>query len=1128
MWGAAMDVGGWLRGLGLGQYETNFRDNKINAELLPRLTDAGLKDIGVSALGDRLRLLDAIAALSAKATEPTVDSETKPGPTYRSAREVSAERRQLTVMFCDLVGSTALSTRLDPEDLRAIIAAYHTCVADAARRFDGFVAKYMGDGVLVYFGYPQAHEDDAERAVRAGLALVEAVLKLDGAGTTLEVRVGIATGLVVVGDIVGEGEAQERGVVGETPNLAARLLGIAEPSTVVVTSGTQKLLGNLFEVRDLGPMDLKGIAEPVRAFAAQRARSVESRFEALHPSGLTVLVGREEEFELLLRRWSKAKSGEGQVVLLSGEPGIGKSRLTAELLECLAGEPHTRLRCFCSPHHTDSALYPIIGQMERAAGFAHSDTSQAKLDKLDMLLAQTSTSIEDAALIAEMVSINNDGRYPALDLAPPERRERTLQALMLQLESLARQNPVLMIFEDAHWTDPTSMEVFGRVVDRIKTRRVLLLVTFRPEFDPPWIGQAHVTTLTINRLAYRDVDALIDRVVGNKPLGANIRHDIAERSDGIPLFVEEITKAVLEAANEGEASRVVATVPSPAMAVPASLYASLMARLDRLGPAKEVAQVGAAIGREFSQALLAAVLRKPEAELISALHRLAQAGLLFRQGVAPHATYMFKHALVQDAAYGTLLRSRRQELHAQLAAALENQFPELVAAQPELLAHHFTEAGLTAQAIDNWRRAGELAIEQSANLEAINHLSHGLQILKTLPESGQRDEQELVFQVALLGPHWASKGFASPTSRQVAARAEELCQRVGGHPSEHLRALWGLAVFHVVCGELQIGFAAAERCLQLAEQLQDRSLLGHAQFLMGNCLFWLAELVRARRHLEEGIALYDPERARFEAARFGFQDHSAACYSFLGRVLWHLGYPEQAKGVTERAIATANNLGHPFSVANALSWAAALHQLCGDVGRTRELSEKDLAFSTKQVIPFFAAHAMVLRGWACVIQGQGEEGVVQLDAGVAAYRAIGSELELPHWLGLMVEACCGTGRIEEGLHVVAEAMELSKRTGIVYYEAELHRLEGELRLHTEPADAHAAEMCFRRGIDIARKQQAKSWELRAATSYARLMRKQGRAREAHDLLAPIYGWFTEGFDTLDLKQAKALLEGLAP
>jgi hypothetical protein len=536
--------------------------------------------------------------------------------------------------------------------LREVISAYQKCVAETVQRFCGFVAKYMGDGVLLYFGYPQAHEDDAERAVRAGLELVSAVGALK-THAPLQTRVGIATGLVVVGDLIGSGASQEQAIVGETPNLAARLQAVAEPNCVVIAESTRKLLGGLFELEDLGAQDLKGISGPVRAWAALRASSVESRFDALHASGLTELVGREEEVEVLLRRWSKAKTGEGQVVLLSGEPGIGKSRLTAALLEHLAKEPHTRLRYFCSPQHPDSALYPVISQMERAATFAHDDTAQVKLDKLDALSAQSFTPRQDTTLFAEMLSLPNDGRYPTLELAPEQRRQKTLEALTVQLEALAKGKPVLMIFEDVHWIDPTSLEVLGRAVDRLRALCVLLIITYRPEFEPPWIGRPYVTALNLNRLGEREIVAMIDRVTGNKALPESIRLDIIERTDGIPLFVEEMTRAVLEAESESEARKTAGSVPSSALTVPASLHASLMARLDRLGPAKEVAEIGAAIGREFSHPLLAAAVSKPEAELRLSLDRLVESGLLFRQGVPPHASYLFKHALVQDAAYGT-------------------------------------------------------------------------------------------------------------------------------------------------------------------------------------------------------------------------------------------------------------------------------------------------------------------------------------------------------------------------------------------------------------------------------------------------------------------------------------------
>jgi class 3 adenylate cyclase len=746
--GAAMDIGGWLRRLGLEDYEATFRDNNVDETVLPSLTAEDLKELGIGSVGHRRKLLDAIAALRGQAETPEPLSPTTLAP-EKIAQDI-AERRQVTVMFSDLVGSTSLSARLDPEDLREIISAYQASVAATVGRFGGFVAKYMGDGVLVYFGYPQAHEDDAERAVRAALEAIAAVGALKFT-VPLQTRIGIATGLVVVGDLIGSGEAQERGIVGETPNIAARLQGVAEPNAAVIAESTRRLLGELFELQDLGPQELKGIPAPIRAWVALRASAAEGRFEALRAGRLTELVGRQEELELLLRRWSRAKSSEGQVVLLSGEAGIGKSRLAAALMEGLTEEPYTRLRYFCSPQHTDSALYPIIAQMERAAGLTRDEELQAKLDKLDAVLAQTSTPAQDATLFAEMLSLSNDGRYPALDFTPQQRRQKTLEALISQIEVLTHSSPVLMIFEDVHWIDPTSLEVVGRVLNRIATLRVLLIVTFRSEFEPPWIGRPHVTPLTINRLGQREVDAIIDQVVGNKLLPTNIRQDIIERTDGIPLFVEEMTTAVLEAANQEAAEHTVAAVPSPRLAVPASLHASLMARLDRLGPAKEVAQIGAAIGREFSHALLAAVVRKTETELGSALVRLIQAGLLFRQGLPPLATYLFKHALVQDVAYGTLLRTSRQQLHGRIANTLEKEFPELIEVQPELLARHCAEAGFNELAIRYWRAAGEKAVRRASNREAIRHFRQALALIKTQSSGIDRSEAELAI-LSQLGP----------------------------------------------------------------------------------------------------------------------------------------------------------------------------------------------------------------------------------------------------------------------------------------------------------------------------------------------------------------------------------------
>ncbi|HWZ68992.1 MAG TPA: AAA family ATPase [Stellaceae bacterium] len=771
-----MDISTWLRGLDLVQYEPIFRENAIDVEILPELTETDLEKLGV-VLGHRKRMLRAIAALEAHPPAP---------PPTAAPRAEAAERRQLTVMFCDLVGSTALSTRFDPEDLREIVGDYHRAVADTVARFDGFVAKYMGDGVLIYFGYPRAHEDDAERAVRAGLAVIEAVGKLP-AHEDLRVRLGIATGLAVVGDLIGAGAAQERGVVGETPNLAARLQAQAAPGTLVIGEATRRQIGGLFDLADLGPQALAGFAEPQPAWLVIGESGMLSRFEALR-SGTTPLVGREEEVELLVRRWQQAKSDEGRVVLISGEPGIGKSRLTAVLSEHIRSEPHTRLRYFCSPHHQDSALYPFIAQLERAAGFARDDAVEDKLGKLRALLAPGMRDDDDIALLSELLSLPSSAAD--LNLSPQRKREKLFEALLGQLEAEARHRPVLMVFEDAHWIDPTSRELLDLTVDRVRRLPVLVVITFRPEFQPPWGGRSQVTNLALNRLGERDGEALVQILAGNAALAPEIVAEIVERTDGVPLFVEELTKAVLESAGQGDrVAAVLATTSLAALSVPATLHASLMARLDRLGPAaKEIAQISAVLGREFAYELIEPVAHRPEKELQAALDQLGGAGLLFCRGTVPHASYLFKHALVQDAAYSTLLRGRRQELHVRVAAALEEHFADLVERQPELLAHHLTAAGDTERAVEQWLKAGQHAAARLAYLEAIAHFERGLGLLHSLPEGPVRNGREIELQLALGLCLFTAKGAV--TAKLPYMRALDLAER-GGESRQRLRRSTG-------------------------------------------------------------------------------------------------------------------------------------------------------------------------------------------------------------------------------------------------------------------------------------------------------------------------------------------------
>ena len=712
------EISEWLEKLGMSEYTQHFAENNIDFAIVADLTDQDLEKIGVKSLGHRRKILRAIAELgdigkavqgalaSAEATSPVMPRDT-------------AERRQVTVMFADLVGSTALSARLDPEDLREVIAAYQKCVAEVVQRFGGFVAKYMGDGVLVYFGYPQAHEDDAERAVRAGLQLVAAVGGLNASDAPLKTRVGIATGVVIVGDLIGSGEAQERGIVGETPNLAARLQAIAEPNTVVIADSTRKLVGNLFELEDRGPQELKGIDGTMRASVALRPSSVESRFEALRIA-TTPMVGRDEEMTLLVRRWEQAKTGEGQIVLVSGEPGIGKSRLAETMVERLAGEPYTRLRFFCSPHHQDTALYPVIAHLERAAGFRRDDTAEQRLDKLEALLAQATNDLGGAVpLFADLLAVPTGERYPPLSLTPQKRKEKTLTALTAQVDGLCARQPVLMVYEDVHWSDPTTRESLDLLIDRAPALRVLVIITFRPEFTPPWIGRSCVTMLTLNRLPRRQGAEIIAHVTGGKALPKEIEDQIVDRTDGIPLFIEELTKTVVESGIVSEAGgRYAITGPTAPLAIPTSLQASLLARLDSLAPTREVAQIGAALGRSFSYELISAVAGMPPQKLSDALEQLASAELIFRRGTPPHAEYTFKHALVQEAAYSTLLRNRRQQLHAQIASTLEGQFPEIVSTRPALIAQHCAEAGLDAKAVDYWLKAGQQAVARSSLVEA--------------------------------------------------------------------------------------------------------------------------------------------------------------------------------------------------------------------------------------------------------------------------------------------------------------------------------------------------------------------------------------------------------------------------
>ena len=1108
-------VANWLDTLGLGQYVQLFAENGIDFDVLPDLTDQDLEKLGVL-LGHRRKLLRAIAALDSAVAGALKAQTDPPDP---------AERRQLTLMFCDLVGSTALSARLDPEDLRRVYRTYRDACARVVARYDGMIAQFMGDGVLVLFGYPRAHEDDAERAVRAGLDIVAAVgwLKTPDGGR-VEARLGIATGLVVVGDLVGQGSAQEQAVVGETPNLAARLQAVAEPGSVVVAASTRRLLGELFRLRALGRLEVKGLAEPIEAWAVEGETSSESRFEMVRARRLTSFVGRQREIALLDERYRLAWRGEGQIVLISGEAGIGKSRFAVRFSEHIGDEPHTRLRYQCSPYHTESAFYPIIEHLKRAAGLDPGDPPAMQFNKLEAMIAEATPQVGDIApLFAVLLSLPSEDRYAPLGFSAAQRRQQTLTALVDLMEGLARKIPVLLLFEDVHWADASTLEALDMVVERVRELRMLALITYRPEFQPPWTGQPHVSMLALNRLDRRDRTVLVEQITGGKALPIDVIHQIADRTDGVPLFVEELTKSILESGLlRDEGDRYVLDGALPPLAIPTTLHDSLMSRLDRLASVRLVAQIGAAIGREFPYALLHAVSRLPEDELQTALGRLVASELVFQRGTPPQAVYTFKHALVQDAVHSSLLRNSRQQLHAQIAGALETASSELMENQPELFAQHYAEAGLVEKSVACWAKAGRRSAARSAMAEAAAQFRRGLDQLALMPDAPERQRQELEFRSRLGAVLQAVNGQAAPETGEAYARARVLWEKLGS-PSEFLQVPYGQSRYHMHRGELDLAMRLDEDLLRVSRQLNDRGglVLAHQSCGAGHLL--AGRFALSRTHLEEALALYDPICHLSLAHQAGFHPHVNSL-AVLGIVLFCLGYPDQALERSSAAIAAARRLAHPPSLALSLTQGARLLSLAKDDAALDEQVGQLVAVATEQGFPVWRALGIIYGGWVKAQNGDVAEGASLLRSGLAAYRATGAELLMPHHIALLAGACEIAGQIPEALTLLDEALQIAGKTRECWLEAELNRRTGQLLL--QQGHSESAEERYRRALSLAEEQGAKLWELRTAVSFARLRRDQGRPAEARDLLAPAYSWFTEGFNTPDLVEANALLKTL--
>ncbi|SFM75386.1 Tetratricopeptide repeat-containing protein [Nitrosomonas nitrosa] len=1125
-------ISAWLDNLGLSIYRESFQHNAITWDVLPELNEGDLEAMGVL-LGHRKKLLRAIAQLpqSAEVMGPGsipvgVIPEEQPFPPERD----QAERRQLTVMFCDLVDSTALSSRLDPEDLQDVVRRFLDACSQAIGRLNGYIAKYMGDGMLVYFGYPQAHEHDAERAVHAGLAILDTVraFNLDNPHPQFGIaaRIGIATGQVVVGELMGLDTAKERSVFGETPNLAARLQALAKPDQLIIDLATKRLVGNEFEFLDLGASLLKGFDTPIQAWQILSIRPPASRFESYRSSQLAKFVGREQELSLLLGRWREAVGGEGQVVLLSGEAGIGKSRIARSLRDRLANERYQSIQFQCSPYHSNTALYPATTFLRQAAGLASQDSAQAQREKLDAMARESGIENQDTvSLLADLLSIQGDHRAPPLTVSSETRKEMTLEALVQYLERLANRNPVLFILEDAHWLDPTTRDLLTRIIGRIRQMRVLLLITFRPDFKPVWAEYSHVTSLTLSRLPRRQSAELVVAMTGGKVLPPEVQQAILAKADGIPLYIETLTENVLESGllTEGNDSFTLKG-PLKGLPIPDSLQALLMERVDRLGSAKEIVQTGAAIGREFTYELLRATVEVPDSELRNALDLFVASGLVLQKGEIPLATYHFKHALVQDAAYSTLPKKPRRILHARIANTLENRFAERVALEPELLANHYEQAGLTGPAVEYWHRAARRDAERSANVEALHHFNKALDVLKDLPQGSERNAMELELLLARGAPMLSVKGYASDDMGENYRRAKDLLQETSGSVHQFL-AIKGLWVFHLVRGQIAKACSLAENLLSLATQEQISDLLIDAHHLSGSTYFFLGRFDEAKHHLLTAISLDDPNQHRSLALRYG-QDPGITARILLVRTLWILGEVEQAEMLALEAIGMARELEHPYTLVFTLVFLSRIYSAVRNATRTLELTDEAIAVSTRYSFALGLAWATSSQGWALAENGQ-KEGLGKLLHGLSATRDTGGTLDNTFTLALLAEIYLRNNRIDEGLAAIEEALKLAVTGGELFWHAELLRLKGELLLGQPDESVQEAEECLCEALKIAQDQHATMLELRAATSLAKLWRKLNKVDNAKRILHSIYSRFNEHVDNLDLIEAKTVLEQLS-
>jgi class 3 adenylate cyclase/predicted ATPase len=1109
------DIAEWLGRQGLGQYAQTLAENHIDYSVLPDLTEDDLEKLGLS-LGHRKKLLRAIDAVwgTRQARDTTKVARTGAEATS-PVQHREAEFRQITVMFCDLVGSTQLSEKLDPEDLQRIIDSYRRECSTAIRRYGGEVARYLGDGVLAFFGWPYAHEDDAPRAVHAALEIVSVVTKISES-VTLACRVGVCSGPVVVGEIRNSTASWSMDAVGETPNIAARLQTLAEPDTVLISESTRRLVSATFDLQGLGPQALKGITEPVRAYRVLAAKSAGSRFEAAHAGTLTPLVGRSSELRLLLDRWEKVKEGDGQVILLSGIPGVGKSRLLHELKSHVEEEPHILLHHQCSPYHNQSAFHPVIEQIEQAAHLIAREADADKITKLQAYLPRsTNSSIEPLLLIANLLSISTENQQHLSELTPQQIKNRTISTLVEMLLAFSVQRPTLCIFEDAHWLDASTLELLELMISRIAHARVLLIVSSRPEFRPTWLAHANVSTHSLTRLSQAEVKTMIRDLLRGGNMPQKLVDQIIEKADGVPLFIEELTSSTLSAPLRETLGH---TEQPASLRVPETLSDALMERLDRAAPSRRVAQIAAVIGREFSDDLLSAAARIDEEDMQSALSLLEQADIIYRVGISPFVRFAFKHVLLRDAIYDSLLKSKRQQIHADIAAILVHDFPKLVENQPEVLALHYQEASNHQMAIRYWFESGQRALAHSANVEAIANFRKALQLLNALPETPERIKQEIDIQLALGIPLIAVRGYTAAETREAFSRARTLCLRVGDIP-EYFQALFGLWGNHWMCGKNDEALRMADEFLSRSRALSDPVLLMVANRVMGSTLLTLGDFQSSASHFEETIRLSTgrEERPLYNLYMVGPR---AASLLLLSWDLWILGYPDQALSRVSEALALGKDLGHPYTVAFAHYMTSVVHLLRGDAAHALESAERSFEMSQEQRFSLYAILSRISRGRAIGELGRLGEARVELTQGIDEARRNGVGFMLPMMDSWLADVHTKTGENEYALSFVERALtNIGDVTGRSW-EAELHRQRAQILLALDPSKLREAESHLQKSIEVARGQSAKSLELRAATNLAELWRTQGRPDEARALLEPICHWFNEGAETADLRQAR--------